>query len=105
MIDREGSVTRLSLEQQCILMSVSRSSLYYKPVGESEENLRIMRKMDEIHLRVPFYGSRRIANELRDDGFNISRKKVCRLMKLMDIYTIYPHASTSVPCPQDRRFP
>lgn len=105
MVDRKKSGMGLNLKQQCMLLSVGRSSLYYKPISESEENLRMMRKMDEIHLRLPFYGSRRITNELRDEGFNISRKKVCRLMKLMDFRTIYPHASTSVPCPQDRRFP
>ena len=60
MVDKRKSDTGLSLKRQCMLLSVSRSSMYYKPVGESEENLRIMREMDEIHLVYLFYGSRRM---------------------------------------------
>ena len=54
----------LSVLQQCILLGLARSSFYYKPVGESEYNLGIMRTIDEIYLECPFYGVKRIAAEL-----------------------------------------
>ena len=55
MIEPDGP---LSLSRQCVLLGVSRSSLYYRPKGESGENLALMRRMDELHMEYPFYGSR-----------------------------------------------
>ena len=57
MIEPEGP---LSLSSQCVVLGVSRSSLYYRPKGESAENLALMRRMDELHMDYPFYGSRQM---------------------------------------------
>jgi putative transposase len=65
MIDRKH---KLPLSRQSIIVGISRSSLYYKAVPINERDLKLMRLIDEIHLKYPFYGSRRIRNELRDLG-------------------------------------
>jgi len=87
----------LSIVRQCSLAGVHRSGLYYKPVAESEENLHIMRLMDEQYLKTPFYGIRRIKHWLTDQGFVINRKRVKRLMELMGWQTIYHKRNTSKP--------
>ena len=58
----------VSIRRQCALLGVSRASLYYEPAGESEENLRIMRLIDEQYTRTPFFGSRRMRVGLREQG-------------------------------------
>ena len=65
MIERDGP---LSLSRQCALVGVSRSSLYYRPRGESAENLALMRRIDELHMAYPFYGSRQLVRHLRREG-------------------------------------
>ena len=65
MIGRDGP---LSVSRQCALVGVSRSSLYYRPKGESAENLALMRRMDELHMAYPFYGSRQLMRHLRREG-------------------------------------
>jgi putative transposase len=60
---------QLSLVRQCQLLGVSRSSLYYQPVGPSEEELTLLRLIDEQYLKTPFYGSRRMTVHLRQQGF------------------------------------
>lgn len=76
-------------------MAISRSSAYYKPKGESDATLQVMRVIDEIHLEYPFMGSRRIVGELAGKGFTVNRKKVQRLMRLMGIYALYPKPRTT----------
>jgi len=63
MITRDGP--ELSLSRQCKLLSISRSSFYYAPLGESAENLALMRRIDELFLKHPFYGSRQVVRHLR----------------------------------------
>ena len=58
----------LSLSRQCQVLAISRSSLYYRPKGESAENLALMRRIDEVFLKYPFYGSRQMARQLRREG-------------------------------------
>jgi putative transposase len=82
----------LSIARQCALVELARSTWYYRPVGESAENLVLMRRIDEQYLRTPFYGSRKLAEVL---GFN--RKRVQRLMRLMGIAAIYPQRRTTWP--------
>ena len=65
-MDREHA--DLSVRRQCELLGVNRSGLYYEPVGESEENLRLMRLMDEQYTRTPFYGSRKMTEWLVTRG-------------------------------------
>lgn len=80
----------LSITQQCELLGLARSSYYYHPKGESEENLLFMRLLDEQYTRTPFYGTRKMAWWLRTQGYPVERKRVRRLMQLMGLETIYP---------------
>ena len=74
-----------SLSRQCEILSISRSSLYYVPRGESPENLALMRRIDELFLRYPFYGSRQMARQLRREGICVGRHRVRRLMRRLDL--------------------
>jgi putative transposase len=81
--------------RQCELLGIAKSSFYYQPVPESEQNLQLMREIDEIYTAHPFYGARRILMNLqqRDKQFNI--KKIRRLMRLMGIEAVYPKPNLS----------
>ena len=92
----------LSLSRQCRLLSISRSSFYYAPKGESLENLALMRRIDELFLKYPFYGSRQMARWLRRDGVRVGRHRVRRLMRLMGLEGIYQAPRTSAPHPAHR---
>jgi putative transposase len=92
MIDISYS-PKLSLRSQCNLVNINRSSYYYKAGNVSEIDLKIMRRIDEIYLNFPFYGSRKITVILsREFNISINRKKILRLMKLMGIEAIYQKA-------------
>ena len=95
----------LSLSRQCRLLSISRSSFYYGPRGESPENLALMRRIDELFLRYPFYGSRQMARQLRREGVWVGRHRVRRLMRLMGLEAIYQAPKTSAPHPAHRVYP
>ena len=95
MVDRKHE---LPVVRQCELLSLSRSTYYYQGKPEaSEEDLKLMRRLDEMHLKRPFYGSRRLTDWLRDEGHDVNRKRVQRLMRLMGIMAIYPKKNTSQP--------
>lgn len=96
---------RLSMRRQCELLGVSRSSLYYQPVGQDPEELALMRKMDELHLEHPFFGSRMMMQVLRMQGQTINRKRVQRLMRLMDLESVAPKPNTSKPALEHAVFP
>jgi putative transposase len=83
--------------RRCELLGVARSSAYYRPEPVSAEDLALMRLIDEIHLRWPFYGSRRLRDELQDRGHTVNRKRVQRLMRQMDLRALYPRRRTSQP--------
>ena len=102
MVDRGCG---LSLSRQCDLLDVSRSSQYHVPLGESAENLALMRRMDELHLAHPFYGSRQMARHLRRDGVVAGRHRVRRLMRLMGMEAVYRRPRTSVANPEHRVYP
>ncbi len=95
----------LSLSRQCRLLSISRSSFYYAPKGESPENLALMRRIDELFLKYPFYGSRQMVRQLRREGIRIGRHRVRRLMRLMGLEAIYQAPRTSEPHPAHRVYP
>jgi putative transposase len=80
----------LSVRRQCELLGLNRSSLYYEPVGETAENLRLMRLIDEQYTACPFYGSRRMTEWLAERGEEVNRKRVRRLMRIMGLEAIYP---------------
>jgi putative transposase len=90
----------LSLRRQCELLGLARGSWYYEPVGETTVNLKLMRRIDELYLKRPYYGSRRIADE-----FDVNRKRVQRLMRLMGLEAIYPKPRTTTRCPEHKIYP
>jgi putative transposase len=92
-----GPDEQTSVRRQCELLDVSRSSVYYVPVEPEPEELELMRRIDEIHLEFPFYGSRSIARELRGKGYRANRKRVQRLMRLMGLESVAPKPNTSKP--------
>lgn len=96
--EKRGMITResqLSIRQQCKLLTISRSGLYYTPSPESGENLEIMRLMDEQYLRTPFYGLPRIHQWLKEKGYVINEKRVKRLMDVVGWQTLFPKKNTS----------
>jgi putative transposase len=95
----------LSIAQQCELLGLARSSYYYEPRGESEENLMLMRLLDEQYTRTPFYGSRKMAAWLDTKGYPVERKRVRRLLHLMGLEAIYPKPRTSIPGLTEQRYP
>ncbi len=95
----------LSVRRQCELLRVSRSGLYYEPAPTDPEQLALMRRIDEIHLKHPFYGSRKVSLELRREGREANRKRIQRLMQLMGIEALAPKPSTSTPHPEHARYP
>ncbi len=107
--ERKTMITRdardLSLSRQCRLLSISRSSFYYAPRGESPENLALMRRIDELFLKYPFYGSRQMVRQLRREGIRVGRHRVRRLMRLMGLAAIYQAPRTSAPHPALRVYP
>jgi len=95
----------LSLSQQCQVLAISRSSFYYRSKGESVENLALMRRIDELFLKYPFYGSRQMVRQLRREGICVGRHRVRRLMHLMGLEAIYQAPKTSTPHPAHRIYP
>jgi putative transposase len=96
---------QLSVVRQCELVSISRSSFYYQPVGETAENLALMRLIDAQFLETPWYGSRQMARHLRRDAHDVGRKRVRRLMAVMGLVPIYQRPRTTVPHPEHRIYP
>lgn len=101
----ERDHTEISVRRQCELLGVNRTSLYYEPVSESEENLRFMRLLDEQYTQTPFYGSRRMTEWLREQGHEVNRKRVTRLMERMGLEAVYPKPSLSQPGEGHRIYP
>ena len=83
--------------RRCQLLQVCRSTAYYRPEPVSTQDLLLMRLIDEIHLQWPFYGSRRVRDELQTLGHRVNRKHVQRLMRQMDLRALYPRPRTSQP--------
>ena len=94
-----------SIIEQCALLKVPRSTLYYKPEPVSDEELKLMRRIDEIYTKWPFYGSRRLVEELRGEGHVVNRERVTRLMRLMGIEAIYQKPNTSRKHPSHKIYP
>jgi len=98
----------LSVTSKCNLLSIKRSTVYYKPVRTelSELELELKRRIDKIHLKYPFMGSRRIVDQLDTAGHHdVGRKRVQRLMRQMGIAAIYPRPNTSRPGKAHRIYP
>ena len=95
----------LSVRRQCELLGLNRSSLYYEPGGETAEDLRLMRLIDEQYTACPFYGSRRMTEWLVQRGEEVNRKRVQRLMRTMGLEAIYPKPRLSRPGEGHRIYP
>jgi len=94
MMDRGSKV---SVTRQAELLDLSRSSVYYTPRPLSERDLLLMRRLDELHLQIPFYGSRKLTRELRKEGHDVGRRHVTTLMHRMGMEVIYRKPRTSIP--------
>ena len=95
----------LSLVRQCQLLGINRSSLYYRPVAPSEEELTLLRLLDQQYLKTPFYGSRRMMEHLRQQGYQVNRKRVRRLMHQLGLQAIYPKPKLSKAHPEHKIYP
>lgn len=102
MIDRAHE---LPLAAQCRLLGIARGCAYYRPVPVSEADLRLMRRIDELHLAFPFFGSRRLRVKLREDGFDVGRRHLATLMRRMGIEALYRRPRTSQPNRQHKIYP
>jgi putative transposase len=95
----------LPITGQARLLDLSRSSLYYEAVGTRKSDLALMAAIDDIHMKLPFYGARRIRNEPRDRGFAVGREHLATLMRRMGIEALYPKRRLSKPHPGHRIYP
>ena len=102
MIDRNHD---LPVVRQCKVLGISRSTAYYQARPVSEENLALMRRMDELHLDFPFAGSRMLRDLLRQESYSAGRDRISRLMRLMGIQAIYRKPQTSKRHPSHPIYP
>lgn len=103
MIDKENK--SLSTREQCKLLEISRSTVYYREVEPDGYELELMRLIDKQYIKTPFYGSRRMTEWLKSEGHRVNRKRIQRLMRTMGIEAIYPKRSTSRPAPGHKIYP
>jgi putative transposase len=96
---------QFSISQQCKLVRLSRSVFYYAPVGIDADTLAMMKEIDRVFIKYPFFGSRQIAAYLRREGAVIGRHRVGRLMAKMGLEAIYKRPRTSQPHPRHPVFP
>ena len=96
---------KVSVRHQCELLELCRSSYYYECRPETAANLALMRRLDELHLEHPVYGSRKLTVLLHQEGLAVNRKRVVRLLRLMGIKAIYAKPRTSLPEPGHQIYP
>jgi putative transposase len=98
---------KLPVIRQCQLLGLARSTAYYAPLPMSDTDLTLMRRLDELHLKWPFLGARKLRDLLNRDGFDVGRKHVGTLMRKMGISAVYRAPKTSTPGsgPQHRVYP
>ena len=95
----------VSIRRQCELLRLNRSTLYYVPAEVSAEETALMKAIDRIFTKWPFYGSRKIILELRKLGHKVNRKRVQRLMRIMGLQALVPGPHTSKPHPEHKVYP
>lgn len=103
LIDQQSA--ELSIVKQCELLEVHRSGFYYQPKEESEENLKIMELLDKQYFKTPFYGCRKMTAWLQNQGFVVNRKRIKRLMKIINWQTIYREPRTTICAPGHKIYP
>ena len=102
-VERAGS--ELSVRRQCALLNVARSGVYRPRPEPDAEDLVLMRRIDELYLEKPFYGSRRMTFDLNEEGRGVNRKRVQRLMRLMGLEALVPRPGTSKAAPGNKIYP
>jgi putative transposase len=95
----------LTIEAQCEALGLSRSSYYYASIPESEENLFLMKRIEEMHYELPEYGYRKIYINLRREGFHMNEKKIERLWSLLGFRSILPSKNLSAGSAAHRKYP
>src|SRR5712672_2830412 len=103
MVERPGK--DLSVRRQCTLLNLARSGVYRPEPVPAADDLALMRRIDELHLELPFYGSRRMMFELNKEGRGVNRKRVQRLMRVMGIEALVPRPGTSKAAPGHKIYP
>src|SRR5664280_1399790 len=103
MVERPAE--NLSVRRQCALLNLSRSGVYRPGPVTGADDLALMRRIDELHLKRPFYGSRRMVFELNQAGHGVNRKRVQRLMRVMGIEALVPRPGTSKAAPGHKIYP
>ena len=103
MIELESEA--IAISRQCELLGLSRSSFYYKPAGESELNLKLMRLIDQQYMRRPYYGVPRMTVWLQDKGYSVNHKRVQRLMRQMGLQAVGPKPNTSKKTEVSKKYP
>src|SRR5271168_2215380 len=101
----ERSGAALSVRRQCALLNVARSGVYRPRPEASADDLALMRRIDELYLEKPFYGSRRMTFDLNEEGRGVNRKRVQRLMRLMGLEGLVPRPGTSKAAPGNKIYP
>jgi putative transposase len=102
-VERAGS--DLSVRRQCALLNVARSGVYRPRPEPDADDLALMRRIDELYLEKPFYGSRRMTFDLNEEGRGVNRKRVQRLMRLMGLEALVPRPGTSKAAPGNKIYP
>ena len=97
MVERPGG--NLSVRRQCALLNLARSGVYRPGPVTDADDLALMRRIDELHLKWPFYGSRRMVFEFNQAGHGVNRKRVQRLMRVMGIEAMVPRPAPAKPRP------
>lgn len=100
-----SDLSELSVARQCQLLGIARSSFYYQPQAPSEEEMTLLRLLDQQYLKTPFYGSRRMTVMLREQGYEVNRKRIQRLMGQLGIEAIYPKPRLSKAHPEHQVYP
>ena len=95
----------MSQRKQCELLSINRSGLYYEPSKPSEEDLLLMRAIDEEYLQHPYYGRRRMTIEMKLQGFFVGQTKIRTAMRMMGLEAIYPKPNLSIANKEHKKFP
>jgi len=101
----EPAYAQLSVTRQCELLDISKSGYYYTPVPENEQNLMLMRLLDEQYMKTPFYGVPRMHQWLCSQGFPVNIKRVRRLLRLMGLIAIYPKPNLSKAANEHKKYP
>ena len=103
LVDRDNAV--VSMRRQCELLGIARSGLYRSPAAADDNDLVLMRRIDELFTTWPFLGSRRMTALLRAEGHAVNRKRIRRLMREMGIAALGPRPRTTKPAPGHKKYP